>query len=73
MLKDIRRRIVSERTNEQGEVNGFELDDHTVVDYESALQLAKHGELKGVDVHTAENGQERISWHHVPPSNRTGN
>lgn len=72
MLKDIRRRIVSERTNEQGEVSGFELDDHTVVDYESALQLAKHGELKGVDVHT-EGSRETISWHHVPPSNRTGN
>lgn len=72
MLKDIRRRIVAERTNEQGEVNGFELDDHTVVDYSSALQLAKHGELKGVDVQT-ENGKQTISWHHVPPSNRTGN
>jgi hypothetical protein len=67
--KDIRRRIVSVRRDGQGEVNGFELDDHTVVDYQSALQLAKHGELKGVHVHR-ENGREVITYEDVPQSNR---
>ena len=59
MMKDIRRKIVSVRKDEEGDIVGFELDDHTVVDYESALQLAKHGELKGVDVFTRD-GREII-------------
>ncbi len=52
MRRDVRRHIVAVRKNDDGDITGFELSDHTVVDYQSALQLAKHGELDGVDVYT---------------------
>lgn len=52
MQRDLRRRIVSVRRDANGEINGFELNDHTVVDYQSALQLANQGELKDVNVVT---------------------
>lgn len=51
-MKDTRREIVAVRRNQDGDIVGFKLDDQTVLDYQSALQLAKHGELKNVDVYT---------------------